>query len=173
MIFIQSIKHFQSSSFSGGGVFASADAARVGGGLYRSLVEALCTLALDPNPLVRDRGIKALLAAQVELIPLGVSRHAGAANSSASSANQTPSNASSPAVMSSFLPKSWQAKSWRSFTSPRMSQTATSVGADNTSNISSTPPNILPQSASIPPALPYVLRLVGLYYILRGMKNSS
>jgi hypothetical protein len=38
-----------------GGVFASADAARVGGGLYQALVEALCTLATDPSVKVRSR----------------------------------------------------------------------------------------------------------------------
>ena len=37
----------------GGGVFASADAARVGGGLYPAIVEALCTLATDPSHKVR------------------------------------------------------------------------------------------------------------------------
>ena len=35
-----------------GGVYASADAARVGGGLYQAIVEALCTLATDPSPKV-------------------------------------------------------------------------------------------------------------------------
>jgi len=35
-----------------GGVYASADAARVGGGLYHAVVEALCTLATDPEPHV-------------------------------------------------------------------------------------------------------------------------
>lgn len=35
-----------------GGVYASADAARVGGGLYLAVVEALCTLATDPAPRV-------------------------------------------------------------------------------------------------------------------------
>lgn len=31
-------------------MYASADAARVGGGLYQAVVEALCTLATDPSP---------------------------------------------------------------------------------------------------------------------------
>ena len=38
-----------------GGVYASADAARVGGGLYLAVVEALCTLATDPAPRVSGR----------------------------------------------------------------------------------------------------------------------
>jgi hypothetical protein len=53
-----------------GGVYASADAARVGGGLYQALVEALCTLATDPSPRVAAAGLAALRSAAVELVPV-------------------------------------------------------------------------------------------------------
>ncbi|KAL4426136.1 hypothetical protein ABPG77_007418 [Micractinium sp. CCAP 211/92] len=82
-----------------GGVYASADAARVGGGLYQAVVEALCALATDPSPkasAVAAAGLAALRAANVELIPVpgggagaasaGPSRAASAAPSRAASA---------------------------------------------------------------------------------------
>lgn len=50
--------------------FASADAARVGGGMYTFVLEALCTLATDPTKIVQKMGQTALRAAGVELQPV-------------------------------------------------------------------------------------------------------
>lgn len=50
--------------------YASADAARVGGGLYKLLLQAACTLATDPAPRVASLGKAALRAADVELTML-------------------------------------------------------------------------------------------------------
>ena len=52
------------------GSYASADAARVGGGLYKHLLQAACTLATDPAPKVARVGKAALRVADVELAPL-------------------------------------------------------------------------------------------------------
>ena len=49
------------------GQFATADAARVGGGLYGHLLEALCTLATDPAPNVAKLGKTVLRLAGVEI----------------------------------------------------------------------------------------------------------
>lgn len=57
-----------SSVKSGKGNFASADAARVGGGLYGHVLEALCTLATDPAPIVSKMGKAVLLTAGVQLM---------------------------------------------------------------------------------------------------------
>lgn len=51
----------------GNGGYASADAGRVGGGLYEMLLQAACTLATDPAPKVATLGLAALRAAHVEL----------------------------------------------------------------------------------------------------------
>ena len=51
------------------GSYASADAARVGGGLYKHLLQAACTLATDPAPKVARIGKAALKVADVELAP--------------------------------------------------------------------------------------------------------
>ena len=51
----------------GNGGYASADAARAGGGLYQLLLQAACTLATDPAPKVATLGLAALRAADVEL----------------------------------------------------------------------------------------------------------
>ncbi|KAL0035168.1 hypothetical protein WJX79_004418 [Trebouxia sp. C0005] len=66
------------------GSYASADAARVGGGLYKHLLQAACTLATDPAPKVARLGKAALRVADVELAPVSV--NAGQL-SSANSAN--------------------------------------------------------------------------------------
>ena len=50
--------------------FASADAARVGGGMYSFVLEALCTLATDPTKMVSKRGQAALKSAGVQMQPL-------------------------------------------------------------------------------------------------------
>ena len=50
--------------------FASADAARVGGGLYSHVLEALCTLATDPAPSVVKMAKAVLLTAGVQLTPI-------------------------------------------------------------------------------------------------------
>lgn len=50
--------------------YASADAARVGGGLYKHLLQAACTLATDPAPKVARIGKAALRVADVELAPV-------------------------------------------------------------------------------------------------------
>ena len=52
-----------------GSLYASADAARVGEGLYHQLVQAACLLAQDPFPRVNQLGKAALLLAGVELTP--------------------------------------------------------------------------------------------------------
>lgn len=52
------------------GSYASADAARVGGGLYKHLLQAACTLATDPAPKVARIGKAALRVADVELVPV-------------------------------------------------------------------------------------------------------
>lgn len=52
------------------GSYASADAARVGGGLYKHLLQAACTLATDPAPKVARIGKAALRVADVELAPI-------------------------------------------------------------------------------------------------------
>lgn len=53
------------------GNFASADAARVGGGLYTHLLESLCTLATDPAGMVAEMGNMVLRMAGVQLAPVG------------------------------------------------------------------------------------------------------
>ena len=55
------------------GSYASADAARVGGGLYKHLLQAACTLATDPAPKVARIGKAALRVADVEMAPVSVS----------------------------------------------------------------------------------------------------
>ena len=52
------------------GNFASADAARVGGGLYTHVLEALCTLTTDPAPSVAKMGKAVLASAGVQLTPV-------------------------------------------------------------------------------------------------------
>lgn len=62
--------HVGSGGSGGGGsgtVYASADAARVGGGLYQHLLHAAVTLATDPAPMVAAVGAAALHVAGVEL----------------------------------------------------------------------------------------------------------
>ncbi|EFN54506.1 hypothetical protein CHLNCDRAFT_135218 [Chlorella variabilis] len=136
-----------------GGVYASADAARVGGGLYQALVEALCTLATDPSPKVAAAGLAALRAANVELVPvpavaaaagLAGSRGTSPATSRAGSLGSvaalpfsTPGAAGggganlagSSSGVSSMLPKSWQPKSWRGASSRSDSGAAAGVGS--------------------------------------------
>ena len=58
-----------------GSLYASADAARVGEGLYSQLVEATCLLASDPFPRVARLGKAALLVADVELVPQPIPQH--------------------------------------------------------------------------------------------------
>lgn len=115
-----------------GGVYASADAARVGGGLYQAVVEALCTLATDPSPSVAAAGLAALRAAGVELVPVAAAGPAGGRGTAPAPSRVqslsgsgalpvgTPTGggggaalASSSGGVSSMLPKSWQPKSWR------------------------------------------------------------
>ena len=51
-------------------VYASADAALVGGGLYGRLLDAIILLATDPAPCVSALGCAALRMAGVELAPM-------------------------------------------------------------------------------------------------------
>lgn len=51
-----------------GTVYASADAARVGGGLYLHLLNAAITLATDPASVVASTGAQLLRVAGVELV---------------------------------------------------------------------------------------------------------
>ena len=55
-------------SASNGTVYASADAARVGGGLYSHLLDAAITLATDPASVVASTGAQLLRVAGVELV---------------------------------------------------------------------------------------------------------
>ena len=55
-------------SASNGTVYASADAARVGGGLYSHLLDAAITLATDPALVVAATGAQLLRIAGVELV---------------------------------------------------------------------------------------------------------
>ncbi|CAK0786809.1 hypothetical protein CVIRNUC_010023 [Coccomyxa viridis] len=55
-------------SASNGTIYASADAARVGGGLYSHLLDAAITLATDPASVVASTGAQLLRVAGVELI---------------------------------------------------------------------------------------------------------
>lgn len=48
-------------------MYASADAARVGGGLYQHLLHAAVTLATDPAPMVAAVGTAILRVAGVQL----------------------------------------------------------------------------------------------------------
>eukprot|EP00887_Chlorella_sp_A99_P005702 scaffold1.g5702.t1 len=139
------------------GAYASADAARVGGGLYLAVVEALCTLATDPSPRVAAAGRAALKAANVELVPVsagcGGAAPAGAASRAGGSAPSSPrfmaytaflplpspalGGGSTPAGgggggggggVASLIPRSWQPKSWRSASlTPRTSTQAAAL----------------------------------------------
>jgi len=55
-------------SASNGTIYASADAARVGGGLYSHLLDAAITLATDPASVVASAGAHLLRVAGVELV---------------------------------------------------------------------------------------------------------
>ena len=55
-------------SASNGTIYATADAARVGGGLYSHLLDAAITLATDPASVVAATGAQLLRVAGVELI---------------------------------------------------------------------------------------------------------
>ena len=151
-----------------GGVYASADAARVGGGLYYAVVEALCTLATDPSPQVSRGGQRAMRAAQVELVTLTPQRPQTAAPSSPARPSQAASqpqaaaassaHSASTAGMSSFLPKSWQSKSWRSFSqTPSRSASVSASSELATSNISPSFAGIVPGPGS---RIPFILRRV-------------
>jgi regulator-associated protein of mTOR len=60
-------------------VYASADAARVGGGVYGHLLDAAITLATDPAPSVAAKGNAALRVAGVELAEAALSPGVGRA----------------------------------------------------------------------------------------------
>ncbi|GAB4817626.1 hypothetical protein N2152v2_004672 [Parachlorella kessleri] len=111
-----------------GGVYASADAARVGGGLYLAVVEALCTLATDPSPRVAAAGQAALRSANVELVevsPAGSAKQGAGGKAAAGQGPSSPRRAMSMSTagslgggssssVSSLLPRGWQSKTWRS-----------------------------------------------------------
>jgi len=82
---------------------------------YQNVVETLCMLAMDPSPTVASAGKAAMRAGRVDFVMSGA--RSLNSNSSASS-SLTPTLTALPQSgtgMSSFLPKSWQAKSWRSY----------------------------------------------------------
>jgi hypothetical protein len=60
-------------------VFETADAARVGGGIYEFLLAAACHLATDPMPQVEMLGAAALAVLNVQLEPLKNYLQGGAA----------------------------------------------------------------------------------------------
>ncbi|PSC68711.1 Regulatory-associated of TOR 1 [Micractinium conductrix] len=156
-----------------GGVYASADAARVGGGLYQAVVEALCTLATDPSPKVAAAGLAALRAANVELVQAPAAGAAGGPPGARGTAPQTSRSNSMSAQgsgampvgatsmghaasgslathggsagggMTSMLPKSWQPKSWRS---------ASAGGGGGGAPLGSASSRQLSTSQALPPA---------------------
>ena len=67
----ESLETPEGSPSSGRGSYATADAARVGGGLYAHLLESICTLATDPAPSVARMGNAVLRVAGVQLMPIG------------------------------------------------------------------------------------------------------
>lgn len=135
--------------------------------MYHAVVEALCTLAMDLAPQVWRAGRSALEAAHVEMVFLGQrSPTAGLASlrpmqSSTQALTQGPSGSAS--AMSSFLPKSWQSKSWRSFSQSAVRPApAVSVGGSSGASSPTESPSVLidtPRTLNPPP--PFVLRLVG------------
>jgi regulator-associated protein of mTOR len=150
-----------------GGVYASADAARVGGGLYHAVVEALCTLAIDFAPQVWKAGRSALEAAHVEMVFIGQrSATAGLASLRPPQSSPQPLPPGAPSVagsaMSSFLPKSWQSKSWRSFQSTARPVGASSVASSAASSPESSIPtlNSLSSEVSRTSKPPFVLRML-------------
>jgi len=83
------------------------------------LIDGLTTLSRDPAWDIRVQAFKALVSLGFEVS--GSNALASKGNSSeASTPTLIKPNVS--AGMSSFLPKSWQAKSWRSFSSPAIKQ---------------------------------------------------
>lgn len=150
-----------------GGVYASADAARVGGGLYHAVVEALCTLAMDPAPQVWKAGRSALEAAHVEMVFIG-QRSAAAGLASlrpvqTSPQSLAPAPSGSSSTMSSFLPKSWQSKTWRNFSQSTPRPAPPSVASSNASSpdVSSTLAADAPRTSKPP----FVLRMVSPQYV--------
>lgn len=142
-----------------GGVYASADAARVGGGLYALLLDAACTLATDPAPMVAAQGAAALSVSSVKLTTL----RSGALTTVAST------------LSSASLPMLQPAASTASTTSAAGSPALTTMAASLTSKLngrffrSAAPaatgrPSAGPAPAPPPAALcarpPYVLQHV-------------
>lgn len=83
------------------------------------MIDGLTTLSRDPAWDIRVQAFKALVSLGFEVS--GSNALASKGNSSeASTPTLIKPNVS--AGMSSFLPKSWQAKSWRSFSSPAIKQ---------------------------------------------------
>ena len=149
-----------------GGIYASADAARVGGGLYHAVVEALCTLAMDMAPQVWKAGRSALEAAHVEMVFIGQRPPTAGLSSlrptQSSTQSLPPAPSGSASAMSSFLPKSWQSKSWRSFSQSAVRPiSAVSIGGSSGASSPTDGPSIMmdiPRTLNHPP--PFVLRMV-------------
>lgn len=88
--------------------------------LVRLLIDGFFVLSRDPSWDVRTHAFGALLNLGFEV----------SGNNNVSSSKGAPPEISAPTLikpnvsagMSSFLPKSWQAKSWRSFSSPAIKQ---------------------------------------------------
>ncbi|KAL3149110.1 hypothetical protein ABBQ32_001950 [Trebouxia sp. C0010 RCD-2024] len=157
------------------GSYASADAARVGGGLYKHLLQAACTLATDPAPKVARIGKAALRVADVELVPVCAAVGQLAPANSAS----VPSRMHSMVSTSSFLglaamsrassqalppgtPPSgpsphpniskWRPMSWRA-SSRSLASSASIPSSPSSSSLPALPPDALMRK-------PFVLRMV-------------
>lgn len=159
------------------GSYASADAARVGGGLYKHLLQAACTLATDPAPKVAKLGTAALRVADVELAPVSTSTgqlanansssvpsrmHSMTSNSSFLRLPSTMSRASSqalpppkPSQAPPDVPSSsskWRPLAWR--TSSRSLASSASISSSPSSpSLPNLPPDALTRK-------PFVLRMV-------------
>lgn len=90
-------------------------------GIVRILLDSIIILVKDPSRNVRVQASRALLNLGFDV-----------SGRNLSSSKSTATDTSNPTLikpnisggMSSFLPKSWQAKSWRSFSSPVSKQVA-------------------------------------------------
>jgi regulator-associated protein of mTOR len=146
-----------------GGVFASADAARVGGGLYHAVVEALCALTMDPAPPVMAAGAASFQCANLELVPGAMRAPSAPASPGLTQASSLPMPSSAPgassAGVSSLLPKSWQAKSWRGY-GPAPTRAASSHLPGSTASSAQSSPTHSFTSTHGAPRAPVMLRRV-------------
>lgn len=120
---------------------------------YHNIVEMLCILAMDPSPTVASAGKAAMRAGRVEFVLSGA-RSLNSNSSSNPVATTLQSLPQSGTGMSSFLPKSWQAKSWRSY-----SQT----GSARPSLVTGSRPAEAVEQIHLSKRPSFILRMVGSY----------